>query len=138
MSNKLTYRTLSREDFPGQEDWIETLLKPLNSSFTAIGNAFDSGLTLDNLDAEIIEREFTYTGSGTFPMFLPIKIKHTPRAVTCVYAFNRTSTESPPNFTTAIFVSWDIAPLDGKQAIRIGNITGLTATTDYRLRFKIE
>lgn len=139
MAKPPTYKTLQREDFPGQEGWIETLLKPLNSSMTALATALTKGLTLEeNIDAEIVEREFTYTGSSTFPMYLPINIKHTPRAVTVVYAFNRTSAESPPAFSTAIFVSWDIAMVNGKNSIRIGNITGLTATTDYRMRFKIE
>lgn len=137
MAKKPVFNSLDRETFPGQEGWIGPLLSAINSFASQTIKAFDGALTnTENIDAAVHETEFVYTGASVFPIYLPINIKHRPVAVSIVYA--ELVGTYPPSFATAMFPSWNISNQGGKDTIRINNITGLTASNRYKLRFKIE
>lgn len=125
---------LSREDFPGQADWIDKLLTPIGSFFLSTTAAFRRLTRFENFDSQV--EEFVLTTPGTvaeaFPYKFEVKMARRP-SLLWVASIENLTTEAA-TFTTAVFPSWQ---LTGSQ-VKINHLTGLAVSTKYRVRVVLE
>jgi len=108
------------EEFPGQQDWIEKLIGPINLFFQTVVNALNKQLTFrENIDCEFYEQRVT----GAYPVDLAWTRKAAPRAAWIAYA--READGEHVTFTSPLFLDWEFTS-DGQ--FRINDIVNLGDT----------
>lgn len=123
---------LRKEDFPGQETWIEPLIRPLNTVFASVADALTNRLTSsENFDSQTYDYEVEYTGASVFPAYFSWKTTRKPNHIWVTWAYNKT-TEVP---VSGVTVAWE--PWTDNQ-IKILTVAGLTATNKYLIRLRVE
>ena len=129
--------SIRTEDYPDAPDWFMDFARLFNSHANDVQAALSKGLTLDDNGAgQYVTRDFTTGASVTadaapFPLIITPSFSTRPRLL-IVEAQNLT--DPTAHFGTPLFptTTWD-----GKQlAIRF--LTGLSATTAYRVVFRVE
>lgn len=133
MSQPPKPQALSREDFPSQADWIDRLLRPINSFITQT-SAFLGGDLVAQGRVFVAEDTFTTaaTVSDSFPRYFAV-----PGAPKTVKIGGIEDVAAGGIFTDAVFPTW-IPSNDGKQfKVRVNYLSGLAALTKYRVTYEV-
>lgn len=118
------------EDFQENKGFAEKLFGPLNQFINDVFLSYRNALTIeDNLFQEIKELKYK-NDSNNFPLRFKTKFNTLPKGLLPIYLYNNTlgtySTQTP-------WVVWTYQ--DGQ--IVISNISGLTASSTYTIRFLV-
>lgn len=131
MAKAPNIKRLLVEDFPGQSEWIDKLLQPLNQLSVTVQTALNRGLSLkDNLGVSQLEVTLDTSQPSAFPLVL----RHGAASVfglQLVYAFD---TGNNPPALPAVTAHWEDL---GDGRLKITNIAGLVAGRTYNLRFLV-
>jgi len=131
--------SIRSEDYPDAPEWFFDFARLLNDHATDVQAALNKGLTLqDNGQGEYITREFT-TGASVavdaapFPLSFTPKFQATEKPKLLIVDVQNVTDPTAHN-ATACFptTTWD-----GKL-LSVRFITGLSATTAYRVIFRLE
>lgn len=115
-----------REDFPDQE-WIDSLLWPLNQFMTAVYSGLAKGLTItDNFAGQVKEITVTSNGSGE----ASTSFAWTGSTIPTDLIVTRVTLVSGSAPSGAIMPTWTY---DGSK-ILISAFTGLANSSTYRIR----
>lgn len=131
-------KSLSREDFPGQADWIEPLLRAVNAmtdGMASIVKAINAQGGTAYMDLDI-----PGTYENAFPKLIanPLGAKATHVYATAVVKRTAPSDRVMAE-TRALFVEWEnSATSDGARQLKIKMVSGLSASTNYRITLKVE
>src|SRR5262245_48257523 len=129
---------LTKEDFPDQAEWIEPLLRAFNSQASALSSGFAQ---LNGQEAVLsVDLDVPSTYGQAFPKVVATGLSTQARAAYVVGAWKRTSRDDTISTSTVgVFLEWEnTTQTDGKQALRIKNISGLTTSVNYRIAIKVE
>lgn len=129
MAKAPNIRRLLVEDFPGQSDWIDKLLQPINQISVTLSTALNKGLSLrDNSGVGYLELTVDTSNPSTYPII----IKHGMSSIwglTLVYAFDTGNNPPPIQGLNAV---WEDL---GDGRLSISRLPGLTEGRTYNLRF---
>lgn len=134
MASQLTVTTFLKEDFKGQEAWIDTLLGPLNSFMQQVANALNNTLSFaDNFNASIKQIDVRVDPTTYATTFANLTVAHglkgNPVGVQVIRVFNKAlPAVGTSGATVGVSVDWDLS--SGGQ-IKVRNISGLTPGQNY-------
>lgn len=130
-------RNLTREDFPGQAGWIEPLVRAVNGIADAV-RSLASSIPLSAVLTVDLDIPSTY--ANAFPKMVANPLGQKASHLWCTGIIVRTSPNSTvTDSTKAVFVEWEnYTDSKGKQMLRLKNVSGLSASTNYRLTCKVE
>lgn len=133
---------MSAETFQDAPVWfIETFLPLHNNFLSDVSACLTRGLSVDeNLRAAYLEGyqlDTPTTVTDGFPFYLAV-----PSAIAKPREVRITRVELPDApatvLTSPVWCHWDLATRDGKTAVRVRHITGLSGDTRYKLTFRME
>lgn len=117
------FKSLTREDFPNQESWIERLIFPINQFFQNINTLSKNNISLkDNINCQI--KEVNVVEGNEYTIAVDIK----PDMV-IVGDISPTDT-----LTAAPYVIWEYI---GNYQIKITSIFGLDTDQEYTIKLII-
>ena len=122
-------RSMRKEDFPGQEGWIEPLLRMIGDFNAQTVSAMTSGLTFgENMNASLIT--LGVGPSPTYPVTYQHKLAKGTKAVGvwCVAAKDITAGTNSP-----VFVSTRVAWKPDGDTVQIVDLPDLTAANRYEI-----
>lgn len=123
---KLSPRRFTIEEFGEQQNWIGSLLSPINQLVSELFAGLANNITVsENLFQEIKELKFV-ADSSIYPIRFKTKFNKHPvglYAIYCKDSTGATSSDTP-------WISWSFS--DGQ--LTITNITNLTASSSYTLK----
>ncbi len=131
-------KSLSREDFPEQADWIDPLLRSVNGTADAVAG------TVATLNAQsataFVDLDIPGTYADAFPKLIANPL---PGKAVHVYATGVIKRTDPSGTATAqtraVFVEWEnSATGEGTRQLKIKNVAGLEVSTNYRVTLKVE
>lgn len=126
------HKRIAKEDFEKDDQkLVEKLAYPINSFIEQVRNALNKNLDFDNLNQEIIEFTTSVDSSGNplTPLQYKSNLNTRIRGMTCIKVEDTNNTAiAPVNTPFATFTQ-------STNIVTVSNITGLTANTQYRLRF---
>jgi hypothetical protein len=119
-------KTLRREDFQAQADWIGRLLQPLNEFMSAVQTALNRDLTVaDNLRAQIAE--VSITENQTYPLGIKLTLPNGALGLAVLRAYEK---NNPSNtIGSAVWADWEAL----KGEVRLNGLTGLSASKSYKV-----
>lgn len=138
-------KSLSREEFPKQADWIDPLLRAINGIADGLASAVAS---LNSQTATAyLDIDFPATYTAAFPKVIanPLNVKATHVWATAVSL--RTDPSStvlgmradPTTNDRGLFVEWENSTTgDGARQLKIKMVTGLDVLNKYRITLRIE
>ena len=133
MSQPPKPQALSREDFPSQAEWIDRLLRPINSFFSQT-SAFLGGDLVSQGRVRLAEDTFTTAAvvTDSFPRFFAVPSQ--PKSVTIGQIEDITNGAV---FADAVFPTWTPSN-DGRQfQVKVAHLSGLGALTKYRVVYEV-
>lgn len=136
MASQLTVTNLLKEDFKGQEAWIDTLLVPLNSFMQQVANALNNTLSFaDNFNASIKNIDVRVDATTYAQTFANLNVQHglkgNPIGVQVIRVIDKASAATGVGSgTVGVSIDWD---LSGSAQIKVRNISGLTAGRAYTI-----
>jgi len=118
------------ENFREQASWIGNLFGPLNGLINDLVFSYANQLTVsENLYQEIKEISFK-NNAGNFPLTFRTKFASNPKGMQLIYIYDNTLSKCATQFPV---VEW----FYDNGTIKITALTGLTAATNYTIRFLV-
>lgn len=127
---------LAKEDFPQQSEWIDRLLRPLNSFMARVAIALNSAVQDgESLQYNTIVLNTGATVTDSFPLYVRVSMTKRPRSVLVAQIEDLTAGAT---FTTPVCPTWILADRDGSAVVNIRHLTGLAINTQYRVTLEMK
>jgi hypothetical protein len=128
--SKLKPQKFTLEGFGDQSSWIGKLFSPLNQVLNDLVISFNNGISIeDNLFQEIKEVSFK-NDTNNFPLRFRTKFNQNPKGMLLIFIFDETIGSCA---TQVPVVVWTYQ----NGEIVISSMSGLTASTNYTVRFLV-
>lgn len=133
MSRPPDIKRIRAEDFPEEmQDTISRLAYSINTFMDQVVFLFNNNIDYRNLAQEIIDITFVTDGSGNIenaPRLVQLNnINRKTQGILCIQAQDLNDPTNTPS--SQPFVTFTL----NANQVRITNVTGLTANTEWRLR----
>ena len=124
-------KKILREDLKDAPDWISGVIDPVNQFMETIYQMANKNIDEVNLQSQV--KEVTVVVPSTYPVMDPIKFQSTLK----VRATGCTILQVIDKATYLPVATGNPAWLDNNGVITISEITGLTASKTYIVRFRV-
>ena len=124
-------RKILREDLKDAPDWVSGIIDPVNQFMETVYQMANKNIDEVNLQSQI--KEVTVVVPSTYPVMDPIKFQSTLK----VKATGCTILQAIDKATFKPVATGNPAWIDNNGVITISEITGLTASKTYIIRFRV-